>query len=111
MLKIVGIVATLLLMVVGGIVMYVTTIVILMGLGTKFHGNYEYYGSYSALILIYGLGAIGFLAPGVVAWYLYKREHPWQFSLRALVIATALIAVLLGVVVSFFSWLWSPAHS
>ena len=109
--KIVGVVGTLLLMVVGGLLTYVTTIVILMGLGTKFHDNYEYYGSFSALILLYGLGAIGFLAPGVVVWYFHKRGPPWQFSLRALIIATTLIVVVLGVVVSFFSWLWSSVHS
>lgn len=109
--KIVGVVGTLLLMAGSGIVTYVTMIVILMGLGTKFHGNYEYYGSYSALILLYGLGAIGFLAPGVVVWYLHKRGPPWHFSLRTLLIAMTLLAFVLGIIASFFSWLWSPVHS
>ena len=77
----------------------------------KFHDNYEYYGSYWIVILLYGLSAIGFLAPGVAVWYFHKREPPWHFSLRSLLVATTLIAVLLGVIVLFFSWLWSPVHS
>ncbi len=109
--KIFVIVGTLLLMVVSGIVTYVTAIVILMELGTKFHGNYEYYGSFPALILLYGLGAIGFLAPGVVVWYLHKRGPPWRFSLRTLLIATTVIAIVLGIGVSFYSWLLIPVHS
>lgn len=109
--KIAGVVGTLLLMVVSGVVTYVTTIVILMGLGTKFHDNYEYYGGHLALTLLYGLGAIGFMVPGVVVWYLDKRGPPWRFSLRTLLVATTLIAVVLGIVVLFFSWLWSPVQS
>jgi len=105
--KIVKIVGTLVLMGASGFVTYVTAIIILMELGTKFHGNYEHYGSYWAVILLYGLAALGFLAPGAVVWYLQHKERPLQFSLRALFVATTAIAVVLVIVVSFFSWLWS----
>jgi len=109
LLKVVG---TLALMVVSGIVLYVTAILIVMELGIKFHGNFEYYAqNYPILGLpfIFGLGAIGFLAPGVVVWHLHKRERPLQFSLRTLLIAMTLICVVLGIGVWFFSWLFQPS--
>ena len=74
--KIFVVAGILVLMVVSGIVTYATTLVILMELGTKLHGNYEYYGNLLPLIFLYGVGAIGFLAPGVVVWYLSKRRSP-----------------------------------
>ena len=47
--------------------------VILMNLGTRFHGNYEYYGiNYPALF--WGGVIPGFLAPAVLAWYLSRRD-------------------------------------
>jgi hypothetical protein len=107
--KFVEVVGTLVLMVVSGVVAYATALMIMMELGTKVHGNYEYYGytyGYLALILLYGLGAIGFLLPGVVVWCLRKRERPWQFGLRTLFIGTTLIGLVLVIGVLFFSWLW-----
>ncbi len=68
-----------------------------MNLGLKYHGNFEYYRGYSTMILIYAFGALGFLAPGVILWNLQNRTPPWQFSLRALLIAMALIAVLVTI--------------
>ena len=56
--KIVVIVGTLVLMVASGIATFLTATVIVMELGTKFHGNYEYYGSFPALILLYGLATM-----------------------------------------------------
>ncbi len=110
--KFLVIAGTVLLMMVSGIVAYVTAIVIVMELGSKFHGSYEYYGVKGGLltgILLYSVGAIGFLAPGVVVWYLNKRGPPWRFSLRAMLIAMTVIAVLLGMAVLFFSWLSEPS--
>ena len=64
---------TLAIMAVSGIVTYAATIGVLMELGSKLHGNKDYYGGVSALILLYGFGAIGFVVPGVVVWYLHRR--------------------------------------
>jgi hypothetical protein len=104
--KIVGAIGALVLMVISGIVTLYTTIIITMGLGDKFHDNPWYYNqSIKATVLIWGLSAMSFLAPGVIVWYLCKRERPWKFSLRTLLIVTTLIAVVLAIGVSFFSWL------
>ena len=65
---------TLALMVVCGVVAFVATLASLMELGLKLHNNYEYYGGYPAVLLIYGCGIIGFLAPAVVVWYLQRQE-------------------------------------
>lgn len=95
-------------MVAFGLIAYVTALITLMGLGTKFHGNYEYYGRYYLIYLfLFGSAAVGFLAPGGVVWYLHHKERPLQFSLRTLFIATTLIAVVLVIGASFFSWLWN----
>jgi hypothetical protein len=65
-------VATLASMVVTGIVTQAVTNLILMHLGLQRYDNYEHYGiKYPALV--WGPAAIGFLAPGVVVWYLHKR--------------------------------------
>jgi hypothetical protein len=53
------------LMVVCSVVAFVAALTFLMGLGSKLHDNYEYYGGGSALIFAYGCGAIGFLAPAI----------------------------------------------
>lgn len=46
------------------------SIVVLMELGTKWHGNYEYYGQYPALYLIPGV--VGFFLPPLFAWCIKK---------------------------------------
>ena len=93
------IVATLALMVVSGTVTYVVQSYIFWQLGSQLHGEANYYATYPAAIWgLWGLCILGFLAPGVVVWYLHK----WQFSLRTLLIAMTLIAVVLGIVISFF---------
>jgi hypothetical protein len=65
------ILGTLVLMVASGIVTLVVAIFFFAGLGLRLHDNYEYYGKYP--LLFFGPAAIGFLAPGVVVWYLHKR--------------------------------------
>jgi hypothetical protein len=44
------------------------------------------------------VGAIGFLAQGVIIWKPHKIELSSQFSLRALLIATTVVAVMLGMI-------------
>ena len=41
---------------------------------------------------------VGFLAPAFVVRHLHKREGPWRFSLRTMLIATTLVAVVLGMI-------------
>jgi hypothetical protein len=66
-------VLTLVSMVLCGAVTLLLTAVVLMNLGTRFHGNYEHYGiNYPALF--WGPGILGFLAPAVLAWYLCRRD-------------------------------------
>ena len=67
-------------MAVGGAVTFFVTILVLMELGTKFHDNYEYYGRYPVLFL--GPAVLGFLAPGVVVWYLDRRgvQSGWKVA-------------------------------
>jgi len=65
------IVVTAVSMVVSGAATFGVTMLCLMELGMKLHNNYEYYGHYRVLVL--GPAAIGFLAPGIVVWYLDRR--------------------------------------
>ncbi len=51
---------------VSGLAFFFGAIFVLMGLGTKYHGNYEYYGSYPALYVIPGL--VGLFFPTTLAW-------------------------------------------
>ena len=69
-----------------------------MDLGSALHNNYYYYGSSLDLVLVLVAGGIGFLAPGIIVWKPHK-ELFLHFSLRALLIATTLVAVVLGLVV------------
>ena len=46
-----------------GLVTLVVSVMVLMSLGLKLHGNYEYFGNYPLLYL--GPAAIGFLAPAL----------------------------------------------
>ncbi len=62
------------LMVVCGFAAYVSAAIFWMNLGSKFHDNYEYYGSYPGLFFMIGSSVIGFLVPAVVVWYLGKRS-------------------------------------
>ena len=61
-------------MVVSGIVTHVVVLLIWMELGSQLHGQYDYYAKYPALVLVWGPDTIGFLAPGVILWYLHKRR-------------------------------------
>ena len=71
--KFVRMLAALAAMVVSGVVTLFVTILILMKLGSKFHGDYEYYSQYP--VLVWGPAVIGFLAPGVLAWYMDQRGY------------------------------------
>jgi hypothetical protein len=81
-----------------GVGAFMMTLMLLMDLGTKHHNNYEYYGQTPAAALIFVAGALGFLAPGIVVWYWRKSQILWQFSLRALLIAITLVAVVMGII-------------
>jgi hypothetical protein len=89
--------AVLALMIVSGSGAVLASLSFLMSLGTRNHGNYEYYGQTPAVALIFVAGALGFAAPAVIVWYLHKSS--WRLSLRTLLIATTMIAVVLGLVV------------
>ena len=72
--KTVGIiVGTLALMVVSGFVTFAVAVISQMSLGLELHGNYMYYDN-SSPALVWGPAVIGFLAPGVVVWYLHNRK-------------------------------------
>ena len=89
------------LMVVCGVGAFVWTLTYLMALGTKFHGNYEYYGGTPAVYVIFVAGALGFAAPGLIVWYLCNRPIPQlsgRFSLRTMLIVVTVVALLIGVV-------------
>jgi hypothetical protein len=70
-----------------------------MSLGLKYHNNYEYYGKLPAMLLIPFAAIVGFVVPGIVIWRLHINR--WRVSLRTLLIATTLVAVVLGLVVYF----------
>lgn len=60
-------------MVLCGAITLLLTGLVLMNLGTRIHGNYEYYGiNYPALF--WGPAILGFLAPAVLTWYLRSRD-------------------------------------
>ncbi|MHB0958210.1 MAG: hypothetical protein ACYC0X_12080 [Pirellulaceae bacterium] len=59
--------------IVTGLVFFFGSIYILMTIGLKRHGNYEYYGSYWALYTVPGI--VGFVLPSVVAWILRRRRQ------------------------------------
>ena len=94
--------AMLAVMVACGVVAFATAVVFFMRLGLKQHNNYEYYGSWPVLMLVYGVGLAGFLIPGLLVWRLSSKQPRWQFSLRSLLVAMTVIAVALTVVVLIF---------
>jgi hypothetical protein len=88
------------LMVVCGVGAFMFALMLLMELGTKHHANYEHYGQTPAVALVFVAGGLGFLAPGVVVWYLRNRQLPWRFSLRTLLIVATIIAIALCAIVT-----------
>ena len=68
-----------------------------MSLDLKYHDNYEYYGQTPAVLLIPTAAIVAFVVPGVIVWRLHKNQ--WRVSLRTLLIATTLVAVVLGLIV------------
>ena len=100
LLKILG---TLALMVISGGIAFGAAVLFLMELGLRVHGNFEYYGpsgpsfgSLLGVVFIFGSGAIGFVAPAILMYYLNKNS--WRLSLRSLFMAITLIAVLFGAI-------------
>jgi len=67
------IVGTLALMVVSGIVTSFAVEVFLFIFALQHYGNYMYYDTHPVPALASGAVVIGFLALGVVVWYLLKR--------------------------------------
>jgi hypothetical protein len=97
---------TFVLMVVGGVVAFAATALSVIMLGDALHGNYEIYTEYPnshGVALCFVMGAIGFLAPGFISWKQYADyKLPSQFSLRNLLIATTIIAIVLGLAVFLY---------
>ena len=88
---------TFILMVACGAAATIGTISFLMSLGLKYHDNYEYYGKMPAVLLIPFAAVVGFVVPGVVIWRLHHNR--WRVSLRALLVSTTVLAVLMGLAV------------
>ncbi|TWU28472.1 hypothetical protein [Bythopirellula polymerisocia] len=82
------------LMLAGGIAGLMYSVTFLMNLGLKYHDNYEYYRGFLAGCFVWLAGPIGFATPGIMYWYF--RTHEVRFSLRALLLATTLVAALSG---------------
>lgn len=59
--------------IVSGLAFLFVAIAVLMQIGTKYHGNYEYYGSYPALYVIPGL--LGLFFPSMLAWVFRKMRN------------------------------------
>jgi len=85
------ILGTLVLMAASGIVTLAVAIMFLMELGTRLPGNYEYYGNWASALVVWGLAAIAFLAPGVIVSYLHKRGYK---RVWVIVVTLALIVVI-----------------
>ena len=66
---------------------YLSAAVTLLYWEGKPDGSQSCYG-----LVSFAVGLFGFLVPGVVFWYVQER----QFTLRALLIATTLIVLVLG---------------
>jgi hypothetical protein len=93
--------------VVCGIGGYAATGVFLWIVGSSLHHDVSYNWTFPVTLLPYGGGAIGFLAPVVylgpaVIGNLVDQQRPWQFSLRTLLIAATIIAVILGLAVLLY---------
>ena len=77
-----NVVKLLALMLVSGVITFFVSIYILMDLGARYHGSYEYYGrQYGILTWVPVL--IGFLAPALIAglfWLLKKRRNKRGFQ-------------------------------
>jgi len=98
MAKLLKILGTFALMLAGGAAAFGGMLVFLMNLGLKRHGSYEYYGGNLGEFLCFGAATLGFLLPGFAVWRLSRPERQWQFSLRSMLIAMTLVALLLGIV-------------
>jgi hypothetical protein len=85
---------TLLLMVVCGVAAFMTTAATEIEFGLS---DYEYQSKPAAVFAIV-VGAIGFLFPAVIIWKPHKIDPSSQFSLRTLLIATTVVAIVLGLI-------------
>ena len=97
--------ATVALMAAGGLLVISLALTMVMGLGSKNHGIYDYYGyTYPLLFIVFMLGttAFGFAAPGVIVWRLHKNH--WKFGLRALFVTMTVVAVFVAICAYTLSW-------
>jgi hypothetical protein len=90
----VKIVGTFALMVVCGVIAFLTAVSFLMNLGLKLHDSYEYYGSFPSVLFVFAFGLLGFVSPGLLVWWLERNR--WKFGLREVLFAITAIAILLG---------------
>jgi hypothetical protein len=97
------VIGTLALMAACGAAAFAGMLMFLVHLGLKRHGSYEYYGGNLGAFLVFGAAALAFLAPGVVVLHLRRPKLHWQFSLRSLLIAMTIVAVLFGIVAVLLS--------
>ena len=56
-----------------GFIAFVICVSILMQLGTRWHGNYEYFGSNPVLYL--GPTFVAFMAPVVISWWRARSKR------------------------------------
>ncbi len=96
------IVCTLVSMVFFGAVTFFATILVLMELGTKFHGNYEYYSKYP--FLVWGPAVSGFLAPGVFVAYLHKKENKSAWIIMATLAMMVVSGIFTYAILSLIFW-------
>ena len=90
------------LMAAGGFAAFTWALTVLMRLGTKHHDIYDYYGYTHPLLsamFVFGTVLAGFVAPGVIVWRLQK--HSWRVSLRTLLVATTVAAIILATCACF----------
>ena len=98
------VIGTVVLMLAGAFAAFSGALTVLMGLGTKTHNIYDYYAytyPVPSILFMIGTTATGFIAPGVIVWYL--RKHSWRISLRTLFIMMTVVALMSATYAYFVS--------